>query len=155
MVLQSISLSIKFSLEMTWPVNFINKVKEYKNPKLTHFNRASKYLRKIRCANFQIGYMTTDDYNFYKRSGKCRNTLYETKSYLVVKIHVNHVDVCTLLHFWSTLHSETDMADTFDRVRFSKLFLHHCNEVKSSIIFFNDVPFSSKLYQKWWNFWMK
>ena len=98
--------------------------------------------------------MTIDDYNFYKRSGKCRNTLYKTKSYLVVKIHVNHVDVCTLLHFWSTLHSETDMADTFDRVRFSKLFLHHCNEVKSSIIFFNDVPFSSKLYQKWWNLWM-
>ena len=90
-----------------------------------------------------------DVYNFYTWSGKCRNTLYEAKSYLVVKIHVNHVDVCTLLHFWSTLHSETDMADTFDRVRFSKLFLHHCYDVKSSpIIFFNDLPFSSKLYQK-------
>ena len=101
--------------------------------------------------------MTIDGYKYnnYRKSEMCRNTLHKTKSYLIVKIHVNHVDVCTLLHFWSTLHSETDMADTFDRVRFSKLFLHHCYDVKSPIIFFNDLPFSSKLCQKWWNLWMK
>ena len=45
--------------------------------------------------------------------------------YLVIHIHGNHVDVCTLFHFWSTLHAETDMADPFHRVCFPELFLHH------------------------------
>ena len=66
-----------------------------------------------------------------------------SKTYLVVKVHVNHVDVGTLLHLWSALHPETDMADTFHRVRFSKLFLHHCYDADyQDIQSFKVLPLS-------------